>query len=435
MSSKFSCLSLEQLRKELRRRNAKLSGRKKELIERLEAYERNHNFVEDYDTVPEYFMDLPPSGKYKDLNSDMKIPPVTNQCASDYMSQFGVDFDRVVCDLYEETFIRYVRYCSTEDLDYIKGACYAEMKKKVSYTIDISVKKNGQFHEAQCECGAGQGPTAHCKHVRTILFACCKFTSSGKLKVEMTCTEKLQSFHKVKKHTGSPLKSRDMNIAGADEICDIKMFDPRPQEFQNRENYKDYFYNTCMNFKGISKTPIFQAFQPANMRAYALDHDYQSDTLEDIFLNAIQVTKISKSQRETLEVYTRGQEKNERWFEEREKRIQSSNYHRICHATERTNHDQLAASLVHPNKLKQNEAMKHAHKYEKEAIHRHEKDNKVKVNSCGIFVSSTHPYLGASPDGVVNQTLIVEVKCPLTAKNKDINTKSVPYLTLTDGKN
>ena len=30
---------------------------------------------------------------------------------------------------------------------------------------DISIDSNQVIDEAQCECGAGQGPTTHCKHV------------------------------------------------------------------------------------------------------------------------------------------------------------------------------------------------------------------------------------------------------------------------------
>lgn len=378
-------------------------------------------------------MDHPQVDKYKDLHSEMKTSPLSYELACEYMSQYGVDFDDTVTELYNETFLLYVRLCSTDQFDYVRSACWAEMRKKTSYFVDISLKRNGQVNEAQCECGAGEGPTAHCKHVRTVLFACCKFISTGKMNVEMSCTEKLQSFHKVKKHTGTPLKSRDLNIAGSDEICDIQTFDPRPQQYRNNINYTDYFYNTCMNFKGISRTPIFQSFEPANVRAYALDHDYQKETPEEMFLKAMKITEISEEEQAYLEMYTRGQDKNDRWFEERKKRIQSSNFHRICHVTERTNHHRYAASLVNSSSIKQNEAMKHGHKFEKEAIHKYESDSGAKVKQCGIFVSTTLPFLGASPDGIVSDSVLCEVKCPFSARNKDISPRTVPYMKAADG--
>ena len=40
----------------------------------------------------------------------------------------------------------------------------------------------------------------------------------------------------------------------------------------------------------------------------------------------------------------------------------------------------------------------------------------AQVNSCGIFITRDHPFLGASPDGIVfndgNEMGLVEVKCP-----------------------
>ena len=35
------------------------------------------------------------------------------------------------------------------------------------------------------------------------------------------------------------------------------------------------------------------------------------------------------------------------------------------------------------------------------------------VEPCGLFVDTSKPFLAASPDGVVGQDAVVEVKCPL----------------------
>ena len=43
----FGHLSVTQLKDELRRRKAKVSGNKATLVERLESYQRNHNFGAD----------------------------------------------------------------------------------------------------------------------------------------------------------------------------------------------------------------------------------------------------------------------------------------------------------------------------------------------------------------------------------------------------
>lgn len=43
-------------------------------------------------------------------------------------------------------------------------------------------------------------------------------------------------------------------------------------------------------------------------------------------------------------------------------------------------------------------------------------------------MSKTHPYLAASPDAIINDNTLVEIKCPYTAKNKEISEESVSNL-------
>ncbi|KAH3898180.1 hypothetical protein DPMN_022399 [Dreissena polymorpha] len=159
-------------------------------------------------------MSLPVTSGYKDINSDMQMAPIDRQKATDYLKRFQVEFDETVTALYNDKFLLYLRLFSSESLDFVKSACRAEMKKKINYVVDISFTKHGIVHEAQCECGAGEGPFGHCKHVRTVLYACLKFVKTGDVKVESSCTEQLQAFHRAKKHTGSPLKARDLNMVG-----------------------------------------------------------------------------------------------------------------------------------------------------------------------------------------------------------------------------
>ena len=121
-----------------------------------------------------------------------------------------------------------------------------------------------------------------------------------------------------------------------------------------------------MNFKGISMTPIFKTFPPANVRAYAHDLDYLALTQEDILLNVMKLNQMSDHDYKKIEEITCGQNINERWIEERGKQLQSSNFYRICTATAITDLDKLAESMVLGKSIKTNEAMRHGHKHERE---------------------------------------------------------------------
>ena len=51
------------------------------------------------------------------------------------------------------------------------------------------------------------------------------------------------------------------------------------------------------------------------------------------------------------------------------------------------------------------------------------------TRDCGLFVHKDYPWLAASPDSVVVEfKSLLEVKCPYSAKDKNIDHVSVPYL-------
>ena len=78
------------------------------------------------------------------------------------------------------------------------------MKQNVVYNIDIALDEHGVISECQCDCGAGMGPDAHCKHICATFYAAIEFTNTGILRVHETCTSKLMTFHQTKKVKGSP---------------------------------------------------------------------------------------------------------------------------------------------------------------------------------------------------------------------------------------
>lgn len=57
----------------------------------------------------------------------------------------------------------------------------------------------------------------------------------------------------------------------------------------------------------------------------------------------------------------------------------------------------------------------------------------IKIEKCGLFLDKKHPYLGASPDGLVGEDVCVEVKCPYSARDmtvkEAINNGKVKYIT------
>jgi hypothetical protein len=40
----------------------------------------------------------------------------------------------------------------------VKTECRAQMKKAVTYKVDIAIDEHGSIDECQCECAVGMGP-------------------------------------------------------------------------------------------------------------------------------------------------------------------------------------------------------------------------------------------------------------------------------------
>jgi len=134
---------------------------------------------------------------------------MTKMKMNDYLSILGCELansDR----LYDSWFITYVRVAAVSGSFFVRAQCCAEMRKGVSYVVDIKIANTGCILETQCQCAAGIGPSAHCKHVRSSFFCFTEFTVNGKLHLKLTCTQKLQTFHRAKPHLGSPLKAEHL---------------------------------------------------------------------------------------------------------------------------------------------------------------------------------------------------------------------------------
>lgn len=115
--------------------------------------------------------------------------------------------------------------------------------------------------------------------------------------------------------------------------------------------------------------------------------------------------------------------------------INASRFSDILKATAIRNMDKLCEKIVFPRKLA-NIPVIHGLKYEKAAMHQFEVKTNEKVHSCGLFVDETHPFLAASPDGVIKNTHIIEVKCPYKGYQKQVAaTSSFPFLMLDSGDN
>lgn len=204
--------------------------------------------------------------------------------------------------------------------------------------------------------------------------------------------------------------------------------DPRPGRFQNLVGYNDFVRSCVVNYVANSGEDICMRYlyPSADMQAAAIDHDYLSLPLTELLVD--RANAVTHDGAAKIESSTRKQTKSGIWRDERRWRLTASMFGTICKITSRRNREKLCSSLLFPCDLTTAPVL-HGRRCESLAIEQFEEKEGVNVKPCGLFIRPDYPYLGASPDGVINIDTIVEVKCPYTGRNEKITpSRNFPFL-------
>ena len=122
-----------------------------------------------------------------------------------------------------------------------------------------------------------------------------------------------------------------------------------------------------------------------------------------------------QEKRHAIEDETIGQAKNRRWLQYRSKMLTASNFGQVCRRRADTLCANAVKSIVYP-KIISAPAVEYGK--ECENIAREElKKQYTDIAECGFFIDSCIAFLGASPDGIIGQEGILEIKCPKSAEN------------------
>lgn len=123
---------------------------------------------------------------------------------------------------------------------------------------------------------------------------------------------------------------------------------------------------------------------------------------------------ISQEQRETILANTINQSLSHDWKQERRHRLTASNFGYVCNKLPHTKCDTLVKKILYSNY--ESRGMKYGRRNERHAIEELCERN-IKVKPCGLFIDEDLPFLAASPDGLLEDDGLLEIKCPSSCSN------------------
>lgn len=124
------------------------------------------------------------------------------------------------------------------------------------------------------------------------------------------------------------------------------------------------------------------------------DEEFKIKKLE--FIQSITLSEASKVQ---LELETRNQANNQRWFEERRKRLTTSNFGRVCKMRPYTSCKVTVHNILYG--CINTSATEYGIQTEQQALMQLQMEIKKKINKCGLFVDKNIPFLAATPGDIV----------------------------------
>lgn len=136
--------------------------------------------------------------------------------------------------------------------------------------------------------------------------------------------------------------------------------------------------------------------------------------------------KLRNSERMQFERNTVLQAGSSLWLEERRKLLTASNFHAVCRRRATTSCVNLVRNILYFKEILNAPPLNHGKKYEDIAHKQLAKQLQCEISTCGMFLNETHPFLGASPDGIIDEELKLSALFPhsmflLSKQYQDVN--------------
>ena len=369
------------------------------------------------------------------------------------------------------------------EVHFLIKACVSASMKQQSYNVYVHFnQRSGKVTHGSCTCKAGKGGC--CKHVVAVLFQVIDYIQLELTEVpdDLTCTQILQQWHVPKtSEVSEPILYEDMTFEKPSYERDVKgrkrtdakskadNYNPTPHFARNitQNDIKNFTNNLKQQGKADylrrviesndhqphqfdkfhqnlpSKKQLAEFRKPEiNINDYSV-REKMFETMEHPGVNwsyvdeknveFVKELSVTNQKLREVERNTRDQSTCDRWFEERGRRITSSNFGAVLKRRKSIYPKSILNNLLCRSNKIVSKACKWGLGKEEEAVkkyvkHKEREGKPVCVcSACGFVVNSIFPWLGASPDFVIDESNLQasslglgEIKCPFSKRDNTI---------------
>ena len=306
-----------------------------------------------------------------------------------------------------------------------------------------AVRQDGEILFGHCTCMAGLGEV--CSHVSASHF---HLVAHVNLIAEQSCTSRPCEWKIPVTHKDCPYDEL-ANINFKKKPKEVKPWVPRPPGLSDNEEKLLYerLKATGMKPAVLSLIPGYaQEYTPKSItlpKSFQSLYDKKFETLPgpelaDKCESIYSQLSFTKEQIKQIAEFTTEQSKSKLWYSQRAGKISASKAKACVSTSVQKPSISLIRSVCYPDLYKfscKETAWGCTH--EKQALANYEqiigkKHDGFKRSKTGFHISHKHPFIGASPDGIVRCTCcgtgLVEVKCPFNCSKKDEKLENVSFL-------
>ena len=318
---------------------------------------------------------------------------------------------------------------------FVRAHVWPSMRTELPHNVVVVISLNsGAVLHASCEpCRASS--LGRCSHVVAVLFSVLNYVQNHGPVLTQPCTSQECSWNKGKKRNKNPTRVSDAKYPSKrakQSSLSVIEFDPRPAKY--REVKTHHINNFLSNIRLLSQAEGGEISMWETQLNFTYS-DYNLDCERSrVLFEKVTALHNNLKPEALLEIQgTQEQSKSEKWYSERWCRLTASKCLSAFKIGKLVSESQPNAAVEARKFIFTNiwglgsqdfqtYWMHYGLECEPKAIMKYESVTDEKVYPSGLWVDPKFPFLGCSPDGLVDKDTVVEIKALKIFKQYSVQT-------------